>query len=141
LCIGCEQLHSSNQIITGNLAYVVRILIVEDHARVRASLRALLTQTIPCEIYEAENGRVGLEAAQVLSPDLILLDLSMPVMNGLEAARAIHRLLPAVPLLLWSAVAEAVTAEESRTAGFSAVASKTESAQKLVEQVRTLLVA
>ena len=92
-------------------------------------------------IYEAENGRLGLEAAQLLIPDLVLLDLSMPVMNGLEAARAIHGVLPAIPLLLWSGVAGAVMAEEARAAGFSAVASKTESVEKLVDHVRTLLAA
>ena len=52
---------------------------------------------------EAENGRVAIEKAQLLRPDLIVLDLSMPEMNGFEAARVLKRVMPTVPLIMYSA--------------------------------------
>ena len=52
---------------------------------------------------EAENGKEAIEKAQQLRPELIVLDLSMPVMNGLEAARILRRLMPSVPLIMYSA--------------------------------------
>jgi two-component system, chemotaxis family, chemotaxis protein CheY len=52
---------------------------------------------------EAENGRDAIEKAQQLRPDLIVLDMSMPVMNGLDATRVLKRLMPRVPLIVYSA--------------------------------------
>ena len=51
---------------------------------------------------EAENGRDAIEKAQQLRPDLIVLDMSMPVMNGLDAVRMLKRLMPKVPLIMYS---------------------------------------
>jgi YesN/AraC family two-component response regulator len=51
----------------------------------------------------AENGRDAIEKAQQLRPDLIVSDLSMPVMNGLNAAHVLKRLMPKVPLIVYSA--------------------------------------
>jgi DNA-binding NarL/FixJ family response regulator len=65
------------------------ILIVDNSPAIRRSLRALLEQPSDCEVCsEAENGRDGVDQALRLNPDLIILDLSMPVMNGFQAARA-----------------------------------------------------
>jgi len=74
------------------------ILIVDDSAVVRKTLRQTLEWQKGWEVCgEAANGRDGIETAQRLKPDLVLLDFSMPVMNGLEAARELKRLLPYVP--------------------------------------------
>ena len=51
---------------------------------------------------EAENGREAIEKAQALYPDLIMMDLSMPVVNGIEAARTLKRLMPTVPIIMFS---------------------------------------
>ncbi len=75
-----------------------RILIVDDHAALRMALRHLIDSVLEFEVCgEAENGREGIERAGELQPDLIILDLSMPVMNGFEAARELKALLPSVP--------------------------------------------
>lgn len=89
---------------------------------------------------EAENGADGVRKAQALHPDLVVLDLSMPVMNGPEAARALKSTMPNVPLLLFTNNAGAAS-EEARQAGISAVVSKSDanSSQKLVAQVKSLL--
>src|SRR5882672_4687058 len=71
---------------------------------------------------EAENGRDAIENAQQLRPDLIVLDLSMPVMNGLDAARVLKRLMPAEEQPSWL--------------GVSSVVSKSESVNTLVANVR-----
>lgn len=80
-----------------------RILIVDDSAVLRKTLRQTLERHDGWEVCgEAANGREGVEKAQRLKPDLILLDSSMPALNGLEAARQLKRLLPSVPLLMFT---------------------------------------
>src|SRR6266478_1791680 len=73
----------------------IKILLVDDSALVRRALRSSLESQTDWEICgEAENGKVAVEMVQQLSPDVIILDLSMPVMNGLDAARQIRVLAP-----------------------------------------------
>ena len=69
----------------------VRILIVDDSPAIRRSLCVLVAEESDWEICgEAENGKLAVEMARRLLPDVVVLDLSMPVMNGLEAARQIR---------------------------------------------------
>src|SRR6266700_7521380 len=83
---------------------VKSILIADDNAFVRQRLGDLFSREPDFEVCgEAENGRKAVEEAQELHPDLILLDLSMPVMNGLDAARALKRLMPEMPIIMYSA--------------------------------------
>ena len=70
----------------------IRILIVDDHAVVRKGLAMVLRLESDLEVVgEAENGRVGLEAAQSLNPDIVLVDLVMPEMDGQEMALALRK--------------------------------------------------
>jgi len=78
-----------------------RILIVEDHTLLRAGLRALLTQDPDIEIVgEADNGRDAVQVIATLAPHLVLMDLSMPGMNGIEAIRDIKRRFPETRVLV-----------------------------------------
>ncbi|MEQ1593253.1 MAG: response regulator transcription factor [Thiobacillaceae bacterium] len=78
-----------------------RIFIVEDHTLLRAGLRALLTQDEAVEIVgEADNGRDAIRAIGALSPDLVLMDISMPGMNGIEALLDIKRRNPDIRILV-----------------------------------------
>jgi DNA-binding NarL/FixJ family response regulator len=88
---------------------------------------------------EAANGREAIEKAQELRPDLIVLDLAMPVMNGLEAARALKRLLPRVPVLMFTNFDAAPLKREALAAGIRAVVSKSGSLQSLVSAIQGLL--
>ncbi len=78
-----------------------RILIVDDHTLLRAGLRALLVQDPGLEVVgEAENGRDAIRAVGQLTPDLVLMDLTMPGMNGIEAMTEIKRRYPEVRVLV-----------------------------------------
>src|ERR1700746_3062670 len=74
---------------------VFRTLIVEDHEALRALLRSLLESQTQCVVIgEASDGLQGVEKAKELEPDLILLDLALPKLNGMEAARRIRKISP-----------------------------------------------
>ncbi len=71
------------------------ILIVDESALVRHALRSCIEQTRDWEVCgEAENGKVAVEQVRELHPDVVILDLQMPVMDGLEAAGQINQLAP-----------------------------------------------
>ena len=88
---------------------------------------------------EAVDGRDAIEKSRQLKPDLIVLDFSMPVMNGLDAAAVLSREMPFVPLILFTMHMGVVSASEARTAGISAVVSKDEGSERLVSQALSLL--
>lgn len=80
-----------------------RILIADDHEAVRRSLKALVGHMPDCEVIaEATNGQEAVERVQETHPDVALLDLSMPLMNGIEAARQIRSRAPETKVLIVS---------------------------------------
>jgi two-component system chemotaxis response regulator CheY len=74
-----------------------------------------------------------------LQPDLIVMDLSMPVMNGIEAARALKALMPMVPVIMFSEYGDVLSEQEAESAGVSAVVSKSAHVSVLIEKARALL--
>ena len=79
----------------------IRMLIVDDHAVVRKGLAMVLRLEPDLEVVgEAENGRVGLEAAKRLSPDIVLVDLIMPEMDGQEMALALRKSNPKIKIMM-----------------------------------------
>lgn len=102
-----------------------RVLIVDDHlAMRRAVTRVLESQPNVVVCGEAENGRRAIEEAERLKPDLIVLDLSMPIMNGLEAARVLRGMMPSIPILMYTSFASSNLAEAAMAAGVSRVSTK-----------------
>lgn len=100
--------------------FLASLLIADDNAFVRQRVGDLFSRELDFEVCAvAENGRKAIQEAQDLRPDVILLDLAMPVMNGLEAARALKRLMPNVPIVIFSAYADSFTEKEARSAGVS----------------------
>ena len=80
---------------------LIRILIVDDHAVVRKGLVMVLRLESDLEVVgEAENGRAGLEAALRLNPDIVLVDLVMPVMDGQEMALALRKSNPKIKIMM-----------------------------------------
>ena len=116
------------------------ILIVDDSPAIRGGLRSLVEQQTDWKVCgEAENGRDGVDQAKRLHPDLILLDQSMPVMTGLEAARELRRLMPRVPLLMFTMFKNPFFEREAHAAGVSVVKSKSEDVQSLFMSMQELL--
>jgi len=78
----------------------MKILIVDDHTLVRDGIRALLTLVADIEVVgEATNGKEALEKVKELAPDVVLMDLAMPIMGGLEATRRIRKEFPGTKVL------------------------------------------
>ena len=116
------------------------VLIVDDNAFIRQALCELFERESDFEVCgEAENGKQAIEEAQRLRPDLIVLDLSMPVMNGFDAARVLKRLMPTVLLIMYSAFGDRVAEHQARLIGISEVVSKAEHASALIHKARGLL--
>ena len=78
----------------------VKILLVENHAIVREGLRTLLEGKGYDVIGEAEDGRTGAQMASELKPDVIVMDISLPLLNGIEATRRIHKEQPDVKIIM-----------------------------------------
>lgn len=75
------------------MAGKIRVLLADDHAVLRSGLRALLNLELDMEVVgEASNGREAIELSQTLKPDVIVMDISMPEMDGLAATKAIHEI-------------------------------------------------
>jgi CheY-like chemotaxis protein len=116
------------------------VLLVEDNAAIRRALCRILTSEANLEVCgEAENGQEGIEKAQELRPDLIVMDLSMPVMNGIVAARILKTLMPKVPLIVFSEYSDMFSEQEARAAGVSALVSKFDHVSVLLSKARALL--
>ena len=117
----------------------VRILIADDHDFVREGVRAVLEAEpgwIVCG--EARSGREAVARAAELRPDVVVLDLSMPELNGLEATRQIRSVLPAKILILSVHDSDQVVTEVL-DAGADGYVLKTDAGRKLVEAIRALL--
>lgn len=79
----------------------IRVLLAEDHTIVRKGIRSLLDAEPSFEVVgEAENGREAVDKAQSLHPDIVLMDHTMPLLNGLEALRQIKKLMPDIKVLI-----------------------------------------
>jgi two-component system, NarL family, nitrate/nitrite response regulator NarL len=101
------------------------ILIADDNMSVRKALCNVFEREADFDVCGlAENGKEAIEKAEKLHPDLIVLDLSMPVMNGLDAARVLKRVMPEVPVIMFSVYSGASTEKEARSAGVWALISK-----------------
>jgi len=120
---------------------VKRILIVDDSPIIRRSLRTVLEQQPKWGVCgEAGNGREGIDKALQLNPDLVVIDLVMPVMNGIEASRALKKLVPATPLVMFTTFTDPYLTKDALAAGVDAVVPKSEGATTLVRSIQTLLV-
>src|SRR5665213_2508622 len=81
----------------------IRILLVDDHAVIRQALRMLLESQPELEVIgDVENGREAVQAVEKLSPDVVLMDVVMPGLNGLEATRQIRRSSPSTRVVMLS---------------------------------------
>ena len=117
-----------------------RILIAEDHALMRAGLRAILSRNSRWKVCgEGVNGKEAVEKVQELRPDLAVLGISMPMMNGIEAAREIRRIAPATKILFLTEQEPSQIEDAVRQAGTDAIVKKTVTATSFTKAVKRLL--
>lgn len=115
----------------------IRILLADDHLMVRDALAAILAAEPGIEMVAlACNGREAVDLAVAVRPDVALLDVSMPQVNGIEAAMQMRTLVPACRVIGLSALGECVFVKQMAAAGARGYVSKSESAVSLVETVR-----
>ena len=114
------------------------ILVVDDNANIRHLLRVFVETNGFKVCGEAENGADAIEKAKQLQPDLVLLDLTMPVMTGTEAAPILKRLMPQVKIILFTMHADG-TSKLPAASGVDVVIAKSDSIKKLREHLTALL--
>jgi two-component system response regulator NreC len=117
-----------------------RVLVVDDNRIVRSYVRQLFEAEPDFELSgEADNGRDAIEQAEALKPDLIILDLSMPGMTGLDVVPLLKKSLPAVRIILFTVYEGYEVDRLASAAGIHAVVSKYQAAPDLIVRARTLL--
>jgi DNA-binding NarL/FixJ family response regulator len=117
--------------------YMATVLIVDDSDSVRVSIRALFEAEPGFTVIgEAVNGLDAISKVEELSPDLIILDLSMPIMNGLEAAETLKARRPDIPIFVLTAHGGPEVDRAARAAGVDAVFSKGDDMDKLMSTAR-----
>ena len=113
-----------------------RILIVDDHAIVRMGVRTLLAANPKWKVCgEAANGEQALREIAKLAPDVVILDLSLPGMNGFEVAKEIRRLAPSTKIVFFTIHDVPATAREVGADGFVLKSSGVEALEKTLETV------
>ena len=119
--------------------YPARVLIVDDNYFCRQALVEVFRREEDFHVCgEAVNGRDAIRAARLLRPDLIVLDLAMPAMNGLTAAQVLKQLMPAVPLILYGS-SDKIVRQRTRALGIVALIPKADPKDTVVNLARTLL--
>jgi DNA-binding NarL/FixJ family response regulator len=116
-----------------------RILVIDDGDSVRDVIRIFLEHAGFEVCGEAADGVQAIEEAKRLKPDLIVLDLKMPRMNGAEAASVLSNTLPGVPIVLLTLYQNVLGAALASAVGITAILDKTDGMAKLVACVRSLL--
>ncbi len=117
----------------------ITVLLAEDHLIVREGFRALLHLEKDIEVIgEAENGRLTVELARKLSPDVVVMDIAMPLLNGLEATRQILRASPVSKVLILSAHSDDAYVEHVLDLGVSGYLIKQTAAHLLPKAIRQI---
>ncbi len=115
-----------------------RVIMADDHSLIMAGLRKLVEAD--CDVVATvEDGRALLEAAKRINPDLILLDISMPLLNGLDAARQLSKIVPECKLIFLTMHANPSYATEAFQAGASGYLLKRSAASELQQAIRSAL--
>lgn len=114
----------------------MRILIVDDHVLIRKGMKGLLLSYNPTwEVFEAINGIQAIIQAPLLKPDIVLMDYSMPKLNGKKAARQLIKDIPGIKIIMISGFISSENIRELLETGIMGIVSKTAGAEEILEAI------
>jgi two-component system response regulator NreC len=114
----------------------LRILVADDHPVIRKSVRQILDSHPRFEVCgEAHDGAAAIDEAHRLKPDVIVMNITMPVLNGIDAAREIKASLPELAIVILSTHADKQFIEQAKKSGARAYVAKTTAAEALVKAI------
>jgi two-component system nitrate/nitrite response regulator NarL len=131
---------SENAFITSEQPYPVKVLLVDDHAVVRDGIRARLESNAGFEVVgEAVNGREALQKVEELNPDVVLMDISMPVMNGMDAAMQLREKFPDTKVIILTMHEHKEYIQGVIRCGAQGYIVKDVSAQEMISAIKTVM--
>jgi DNA-binding NarL/FixJ family response regulator len=118
---------------------VIRVLVVDDAEDIRGLVKLVLELDEEFQVVgEAGNGELAVRLAEELQPDLIVLDIAMPVMDGMDALRQLREVSPGTKVVMFSAYDSGWLAEQARGFGAAAYIDKTDGVVDLVGRLRSI---
>jgi two-component system nitrate/nitrite response regulator NarL len=118
----------------------VQILIADDREAIRKQVSLILTSRPDLEVCaEAADGKEAVEKTRELNPDLVILDITMPILNGLDAARVIKGFAPDIPILVLTVHKSRQLMQEAQKIGVQGYVTKAEASQTLLRAVEAVL--
>jgi DNA-binding NarL/FixJ family response regulator len=118
---------------------MLNILIADDHEIMRRGIRSVLESRDDIKVYEAKNGKEAIAKAHELQPHLVILDVSMPVLDGFSAAREIKKIFPQIPILIFSLDRTEAFTEVAKRIGVSGYLSKNDVGETLLKAIDAAL--
>ena len=116
-----------------------KVIVVDDHAVIRRGVQGILSAFPEWELCgEAENGQEGVRLAEALKPEVIIMDVSMPGLNGLEATRIIHNMLPDTKILLLTLHSSTELVRSAFRAGARGYVLKSDAEHELVRALNVI---
>jgi CheY-like chemotaxis protein len=131
-----HRVESANQNSAGN---AIRVMLVDDHGVMRKGLSSLLSRYKDIDVVaEAADGVQAVEVAQHINPDIILMDINMPVMDGIKATHILHSRMPRVPIIALSMHDDDLQAAVIKKAGAASFLSKSGHPDAIIAAIRQL---
>jgi len=118
---------------------MLQVLIADDHEIMRRGIRSVLESRDDIEVYEAENGKEAIAKTHELQPHLVILDVSMPVLDGFSAAREIKKAFPQIPILIFSLDRTEAFTEVAKKIGVNGYISKNDVGETLLKAIDAAL--
>ena len=118
---------------------MLHVLIADDHEIMRRGIRSVLESRDDIEVYKAENGKEAIAKTHELQPHLVILDVSMPVLDGFSAAREIKKAFPQIPILIFSLDRTEAFTEVAKKIGVNGYISKNDVGETLLKAIDAAL--
>ena len=123
----------------GGAAIQKRILVVDDNETIRTIVKSTLELQTPFIVHEAVDGLDALQKAETLNPDLVVMDLSMPRMDGLNATRTLKKSDHPPHVILFTVHKDAIPESDARQIGLDGIVEKSDSLESLLNEIQRLL--